>query len=133
MALSASRGLGRRHDIRANRGSQVELKQRGFETQIGDVMDWAQSSLAADLSADAFAKRAAVSPRNFNRAFMDEMTTTPARFVEGIRVEAARILLEPTSLTSGLNWASRHKPANQNAEVRSPAGKPQLEHARTEW
>jgi transcriptional regulator GlxA family with amidase domain len=42
-------------------------------------MDWALSSLAADLSADAFAKRAAVSSRIFNRAFMDEMTTNPAR------------------------------------------------------
>jgi hypothetical protein len=31
IALSASRGLGRRHDISANRGSRVELKQRGFD------------------------------------------------------------------------------------------------------
>jgi hypothetical protein len=31
MALSASRGLGRRHDISANCGSRVELKRRGFE------------------------------------------------------------------------------------------------------
>jgi len=30
---------------------------------------------------------------------MDEMITTPARFVESIRVEAARILLETTALS----------------------------------
>ena len=68
-------------------------------TQIAHVMDWALDNLTADLSVEALAKRAAMSPRNFSRAFMDEMMTTPARFVESIRVEAARILLETTSLS----------------------------------
>ncbi|SFN78738.1 transcriptional regulator, AraC family with amidase-like domain [Bradyrhizobium sp. Rc3b] len=68
-------------------------------TQVGHVLDWAMSNLAADLSVDALAKRAAMSSRNFSRAFMDEMMTTPARFVESIRVEAARILLETTPLS----------------------------------
>jgi transcriptional regulator GlxA family with amidase domain len=68
-------------------------------TQIAQVMDWALDNLTADLSVDALAKRAAMSPRNFSRAFMDEMMATPARFVESIRVEAARILLETTSLS----------------------------------
>lgn len=67
--------------------------------QIGHVMDWALTNLAADLSVDALAKRAAMSPRNFSRAFMYEMATTPARFVENIRVEAARILVETTALS----------------------------------
>ncbi|MGL3104212.1 GlxA family transcriptional regulator [Bradyrhizobium sp. BR 1432] len=67
--------------------------------QISHVMDWALTNLDADLSIDALAKRAAMSPRNFSRAFMDEMMTTPARFVESIRVEAARILLETTPLS----------------------------------
>lgn len=68
-------------------------------TQIGDVMDWALENLTADLSVDALAKRAAMSPRNFRRSFMDELMTTPARFVESVRVEAARILLETTPLS----------------------------------
>jgi transcriptional regulator GlxA family with amidase domain len=68
-------------------------------TQIGHVMDWALENLTADLSVEALAKRAAMSPRNFRRAFMDELMTTPARFVESIRVEAARILLETTLLS----------------------------------
>ncbi|MCP3392364.1 GlxA family transcriptional regulator [Bradyrhizobium sp. CCGB12] len=68
-------------------------------SQISHVMDWALTNLAADLSVDALAKRAAMSPRNFSRAFMDEMMTTPARFVESIRVEAGRILLETTALS----------------------------------
>jgi transcriptional regulator GlxA family with amidase domain len=68
-------------------------------TQISQVMDWALDNLTADLSVDVLAKRAAMSPRNFHRAFVDELMTTPARFVESIRVEAARILLETTSLS----------------------------------
>jgi transcriptional regulator GlxA family with amidase domain len=76
------------------------LKAQSIEnTQIGQVMDWALDNLTADLSVDALAKRAAMSSRNFSRAFVDEMMTTPARFVENIRVEAARILLETTPLT----------------------------------
>ncbi|SDH46689.1 transcriptional regulator, AraC family with amidase-like domain [Bradyrhizobium sp. Rc2d] len=76
------------------------LKAQSIQnSQIGQVMDWALSNLTADLSVDALAKRAAMSSRNFSRAFMDEMMTTPARFVESIRVEAARILLETTPLS----------------------------------
>lgn len=40
-----------------------------------------------------------MSPRNFSRAFIDELTTTPGHFVEKIRLEAARILLETTQLS----------------------------------
>ncbi|WP_157450049.1 helix-turn-helix domain-containing protein [Bradyrhizobium sp. ARR65] len=68
-------------------------------TQIGQVMDWALDNLTADLSVDALAKRAAMSARNFHRAFVEEAMTTPGRFVERIRVEAARILLETTPLS----------------------------------
>lgn len=76
------------------------LKAQSIQnSQISHVMDWALTNLAADLSVDALAKRAAMSPRNFSRTFMHELVTTPARFVENIRVEAARILLETTALS----------------------------------
>jgi transcriptional regulator GlxA family with amidase domain len=48
----------------------------------------------ADLSVDALAARAAMSPRHFARCFRDETGSTPARFVEAARVEAARRRLE---------------------------------------
>jgi transcriptional regulator GlxA family with amidase domain len=48
----------------------------------------------ADLSVPELARRAAMSPRHFARVFGDEVGTTPARFVERTRVEAARVLLE---------------------------------------
>lgn len=68
-------------------------------SQICHVIDWALANLSADLSIHALAERAAMSSRNFSRTFIDEMMTTPARFIESIRVEAARILLETTPLS----------------------------------
>ena len=38
-----------------------------------------------------------MSPRNFFRVFVREVGMTPGRFVERVRVEAARRLLEETS------------------------------------
>jgi transcriptional regulator GlxA family with amidase domain len=76
------------------------LKAQSIQnTRISDVVDWALENLSSDLSVDELAKRAAMSSRNFRRAFMGELVTTPARFVESLRVEAARILLETSALS----------------------------------
>lgn len=40
-----------------------------------------------------------MSPRNFARVFRSETGTTPARFVEKLRLEAARQSVETTSLS----------------------------------
>ena len=48
----------------------------------------------ADLSVESLAERAAMSPRNFARVFAREVGTTPARWVERARIEAARRHLE---------------------------------------
>jgi len=42
----------------------------------------------------AMAVRAGMSERNFARCFRDEVGTTPARYVETVRLEVARRLLE---------------------------------------
>jgi len=47
-----------------------------------------------DLSVDALADRAAMSPRHFARCFREQTGVTPARFVEASRLEAARRRLE---------------------------------------
>jgi transcriptional regulator GlxA family with amidase domain len=49
-----------------------------------------------DCSVAALARVAAMSERNFTRCFTDEVGVTPARYVERIRVETARRLLEDT-------------------------------------
>ena len=66
---------------------------------IADVQRWLPDHLAADLSVAALAARAGMSPRHFARAFRAETGTTPAAFVEALRVEAARRLLETSDLT----------------------------------
>jgi transcriptional regulator GlxA family with amidase domain len=49
-----------------------------------------------DCSVGALARAAAMSERNFTRCFTAEVGVTPARYVERIRVETARRLLEDT-------------------------------------
>jgi transcriptional regulator GlxA family with amidase domain len=63
---------------------------------LREVQEWLTEHLSDDLSVAALAGRAAMSPRNFARAFAREVGVTPARYVEDIRLEAARRLLETT-------------------------------------
>ncbi len=53
-----------------------------------------QENLSEPLTVEQLAERAAMSPRNFARAFAREMQTTPARAVEQLRVAAARDAVE---------------------------------------
>ncbi|HEY1458271.1 MAG TPA: helix-turn-helix domain-containing protein, partial [Solirubrobacteraceae bacterium] len=46
---------------------------------------------------EALAARAHMSPRHFARAFRGEVGLTPARYVERVRLEAARRRLEETA------------------------------------
>jgi len=55
---------------------------------------WVLDNLQKPLNVPLLAQRVAMSPRNFARVFTKEMKTTPAKFVERLRVEAARRRLE---------------------------------------
>jgi transcriptional regulator GlxA family with amidase domain len=55
---------------------------------------WVLDNLNKPLNVAMLAERVAMSPRNFARVFTKEMKTTPAKFVERLRVEAARRRLE---------------------------------------
>jgi transcriptional regulator GlxA family with amidase domain len=52
---------------------------------------------AGEHTVEAMAARAHMSPRHFARAFRAETGITPARYVERVRLEASRRLLEDTS------------------------------------
>jgi transcriptional regulator GlxA family with amidase domain len=52
---------------------------------------------AGEHSVEAMAGRAHMSPRHFARAFRAETGVTPARYVESVRLEAARRLLEDSA------------------------------------
>jgi transcriptional regulator GlxA family with amidase domain len=60
------------------------------------IQRFAIEHLAADLSVEALAERAHMSPRHFARSFRAEAGVTPARYVESLRLEAARRRLEET-------------------------------------
>lgn len=55
---------------------------------------WMREHLGEDLSVERLAAEAAMSPRNFARAYATETGVTPAKAVERLRVEAARAALE---------------------------------------
>jgi transcriptional regulator GlxA family with amidase domain len=55
---------------------------------------WVLDNLNKPLTVPVLAQRVAMSSRNFARVFPREMNTTPAKFVERLRVEAARRRLE---------------------------------------
>jgi transcriptional regulator GlxA family with amidase domain len=61
---------------------------------LRDLEAWVLDNLHKPLTVPLLAERVAMSPRNFARVFTKEMKTTPAKFVERLRVEAARRRLE---------------------------------------
>lgn len=63
---------------------------------LRDVQQWITEHPGGDLGVEALAARARLSPRHFARAFRAETGVTPGRYVERVRVEHARRLLEET-------------------------------------
>jgi transcriptional regulator GlxA family with amidase domain len=66
---------------------------------LAELQRWLPDHLTDDLSVSALARRTSMSERSFARAFRRETGETPAAFVEALRVEAARRLLETSDLT----------------------------------
>ena len=66
----------------------------GFSGRFAELIDWIKTSLDAPLTVEMLAERAAMSPRNFARAFARETGTTPAKAVERLRVDAAQGAIE---------------------------------------
>ena len=80
-------------------GGQMQFSRKGESLPAGrSALQEVQRFVAADPSADhsvaSLAARAGLSLRHFARLFRDEVGVTPASWVEGCRVAAARRLLE---------------------------------------
>ena len=82
----------------------VYAKRPGGQAQHSALLDleaprfaelnaWMRNHLGEDLSVERLAAQAAMSPRNFARAYAAETGVTPAKAVERLRVEAARAAL----------------------------------------
>ena len=103
---------GRKVALRVARSLVVYLQRQGGQTQfstrlqvqftesgpIRQAQDWAMEHLAVDLSVPVLAARAGMSERTFRRAFVAETGETPRDFVERIRVETARQMIEQATL-----------------------------------
>ncbi len=111
--------LGREPALAVARNLVVFLRRPGNQTQFSaplaaqtasrprlrDVQHWIVENPAADLSVEALAARADLSPRHFARAFHSETGMTPGRYVDRVRLEAARRQLEDTG--DGVEEVSR--------------------------
>jgi transcriptional regulator GlxA family with amidase domain len=71
--------------------------QRAERDALRELLAWAVDHLDRDLSVEALAAKAHMSPRNFSRVFRREVGQTPARHIERLRVDAARHLLEESA------------------------------------
>ncbi len=72
--------------------------QEPIREPLREVRRHILENLARDLSVEQLAAQAHMSPRHFARSFRAETGVTPARYVESVRLEAARRALEDTSL-----------------------------------
>jgi len=64
--------------------------------RVQTALAFAKANLKADLSVETLADAAGLSPRQFSRVFRQETGHSPAKAVERLRVEAARLMLETT-------------------------------------
>jgi transcriptional regulator GlxA family with amidase domain len=67
--------------------------------RIQKAIDYASANLRNALTVDELAHVAGLSPRQFSRAFSTETGQSPAKAVERLRVEAARLMLEKGRLS----------------------------------
>jgi transcriptional regulator GlxA family with amidase domain len=76
------------------------LRGQAASGPLASLLRWIADNPGADLRAESLAERANMSLRNFYRAFVEATGSPPAEWVEAIRLEAAKQLLEQTSQTA---------------------------------
>ncbi|MCG3644113.1 GlxA family transcriptional regulator [Pseudomonas putida] len=62
--------------------------------RIQSALDYARGHLSRPLSVEELAQVAHLSPRQFTRVFTAETGQSPAKAIEGLRLEAARLMIE---------------------------------------
>ncbi len=82
---------------------RAQLAQR---QPLREVQQWITERPAADLSVDSLAARAGLSPRQFARSFTAETGVTPGRYVDRVRLDAARRGLEDSG--DGIEQVARN-------------------------
>ncbi|WP_271408156.1 GlxA family transcriptional regulator [Pseudomonas sp. Q1-7] len=62
--------------------------------KLAALLEWIPANLGSDLSLEALAAQAKMAPRSLSRAFIRELGLGPGKYVERVRLEAARALLQ---------------------------------------
>lgn len=75
------------------------LNEARTRKDFRELQAWIISNPHQDLSVEHLAERMSMSPRNFSRLFTQEVGITPAKFVEHVRLEAARNMMLQTDLS----------------------------------
>jgi transcriptional regulator GlxA family with amidase domain len=105
--------LGRRFALELARLLVMFLKRPGGQSQFSselisqlispdrleDLVEWIRDHLDQPLTIEDLARRSKMSARNFQRVFTRQCGLPPAKFIERLRVERARVIIEDTSLS----------------------------------
>ena len=76
-------------------GGQLQFSEPlQFQTRavdrFADLASWMLRNLKKELDVETLAERAGLGPRHFNRRFKETFGTSPARYVEQLRLDEAR-------------------------------------------
>jgi transcriptional regulator GlxA family with amidase domain len=105
--------LGRRFALELARMLVMFLKRPGGQSQFSseltsqltspdrleDLVEWIRDHLDRPLAIEDLAQRSKMSARNFQRVFTRQCGMPPAKFIERLRVERARVIIEDTGLS----------------------------------
>lgn len=95
MARSVARQLvvyHRRGGGQSQHSALLEMDAKSDRIQA--VLDYAKKNLKSELNVEKLADVANLSPRQFSRAFHAETGQSPAKAIENLRLETARIMME---------------------------------------
>jgi transcriptional regulator GlxA family with amidase domain len=80
--------------LKRSGGQEQYSEPLQFQTQstdrVANIVGWIVANLRQDLSVECLAAKANLGPRHFSRRFQRAFGTTPAAFVETLRMEEAR-------------------------------------------
>jgi transcriptional regulator GlxA family with amidase domain len=95
LARSVARDLvvyHRRAGGQTQHSALLELEPKS--DRIQSALDYARHNLHTPLTVEQLAEAAHLSPRQFSRAFHEETGQSPAKAVENLRIETARVMVE---------------------------------------
>jgi transcriptional regulator GlxA family with amidase domain len=97
--------------------SQFSAILEAQDGEYGPLIEWAKCNLDRDLSLETLSLRAGQSPRNFHRRFKAAVGATPTAFVERLRLDHARTMLDAAHPPKSVAKASGFNSLDHMARV----------------